>query len=82
MKVGVSIDKANYYPVLMEYYAKGNKKIKEATYKYEKIGQYWNAEEVIMTDLKKKHSTKISLTEIKFDQGLTDDIFTKEKLKQ
>jgi hypothetical protein len=34
-----------------------------------------------MTDLKKEHSTKIIMTDIKFDQGLGDDVFTVENLK-
>ncbi len=56
-------------------------KFKEANYRYEKIGNYWNAAEVVMKDLVKKQSTKILLTDVKFDQGLSDDIFTVEKLR-
>lgn len=81
-KIIVTQDKANYFPIMMEYYDKGGRKFKEATYQYEKIGNYWNAREVIMKDLKKEHSTKILLTNIIFDQGLTDEFFTKENLKQ
>ncbi len=80
-KVIVTLDKTYYYPIKMEYFDKGGKKFKEATYEYEKIGKYWNAKEVIMTNLKKNHSTKIRLTDIVFDQGLTDDFFTVENLK-
>jgi outer membrane lipoprotein-sorting protein len=78
-KIILTIDKTNYYPVLMEYFKK-DRKIKEATYKYQKVGNYWNAEEVIMTDLKKNHSTKIVLTDVVFDQGLTEEDFTLESL--
>lgn len=81
-KVVVRQDKTNYFPIMMEYYDKGGRKFKEATYQYEKIGNYWNAKEVIMRDLKKEHTTKILLTDIIFDQGLTDEFFTKENLKQ
>ena len=80
-QVILTLDKTNYYPIIMEYFKK-DKKIKEATYKYQKIGQYWNAEEVLMRDLKKRHSTKILLSNIKFDQGLSDDEFTLESLVQ
>ena len=73
------IDKTNYYPVRIEYYDKGGNKGKEATYKYSKINGYWNADEVVMTDLKKKSSTTITMTDVKFDQGLKDDLFTVEK---
>ena len=64
----------------MEYYDKKPAKFKEARYKYKKNGNYWYAEEVLMTDLKKQHSTKILMSDIKFDQGLSDDEFTVEKL--
>lgn len=73
------IDKTNYYPVKIEYYDKSGAKQKEAIYKYSKINGYWNADEVVMTDLKKKSSTTISMSEVKFDQGLKDDLFTVEK---
>lgn len=79
-KIIVSIDKTNYYPVKMDYYDAMDNKIKEAVYKYQKIGKYWNAEEVVMTDLKKEHSTVIRLSNVRFDQGLTDDMFTVEYL--
>ena len=54
---------------------------KEATYTYEKIGKYWNASEVIMKDFDKKHSTIIQLKDMKFDQGLSDDLFLVEKMQ-
>ena len=80
-KVIVRQDKTNFYPIKMEYYDKGGKKFKESTYSYEKIGKYWNAAEVIMTNLKKEHSTKIQLKDVVFDQGLSDELFTVERLK-
>ena len=79
-RIIVHVHKTNNYPVLMEYFDKGNKKFKEATYKYKNNGQYWYAEEVIMTDLKKEHSTIIEMKDVKFDQGLSDDEFTVESL--
>lgn len=79
-KIILNIDKVNYYPLTMEYFNKGNQKIKEATYKYQKTGNYWNAGEVTMTNLKKEHSTKIVFTNIIFDQDLSDDEFTVENL--
>ena len=42
-KVIVNVNNSNYYPELMEYYDKGNTKIKEAKYTFKKIGNYWNA---------------------------------------
>jgi len=81
-KIVVTLNKTHFYPITMEYYNRGGKKSKEANYKYSKIGKYWNADEVVMKDLKSGHSTSISLQDVKFDQGLSDDLFTVENLKQ
>jgi outer membrane lipoprotein-sorting protein len=78
-KLIVAIDKTYYYPVKMEYYDKGGSKVKEAAYVYKKVGNYWNANEVTMSDLKKKTSTTITMSDVKFDTGLPDDIFTEDK---
>jgi outer membrane lipoprotein-sorting protein len=80
-KIILKVDKAEGYPISMNFYNERGKMFKEATYTYEKIGKYWNASEVIMKDLEKNHSTKIALKDIKFDQGLSDDLFLVEKLK-
>jgi len=80
-RVVTRINKVHGYPLTMEFYDQKGKKFKEATYKYEKIGEYWNASEVLMKDLEKNHSTRILISEVKFDQGLSDDLFLVEKLK-
>jgi outer membrane lipoprotein-sorting protein len=80
-KIIVRVNKINGYADFMEYYDLTGKKFKEATYRYEKVGQYWNASEVVMKDLEKNHSTKILISEVKFDQGLSDDLFLVEKMK-
>jgi outer membrane lipoprotein-sorting protein len=81
-KLIVKVNKTDYYPTYMEYYDKGNKKIKEAAYQFEKIGKYWNAKEIKMTNLKKNHKTKMIMSDVKYDQGISDDDFTVRKLKQ
>ena len=81
-KLIVNINKTNYYPESMEYYDKGNTKIKEAKYTFKKVGNYWNASEIEMSDLKKNHKTKMQMSDVKYDQGLTDDDFSVRKLKQ
>ena len=81
-KIILRMDKTNAYPISMLYYNEQNRLFKEATYTYEKIGKYWNAKEVIMKDIEKDHSTVIQLSEIKFDQGLSDDLFQVENLKK
>jgi outer membrane lipoprotein-sorting protein len=80
-RIVISLDKANFYPIKMEYYDKAKNKRKEANYKYQKVGEYWNAERVVMTDLKKQHSTTINLSEVKFDQQIPDEVFLVENLK-
>lgn len=81
-KIIAKIHKTNYYPLSMEYYDKGNNKIKTAKYTFKKIGNYWNASEIEMKDLRKNHTTKMKMTEVKYDQGLSDDKFTVRALKQ
>ncbi len=81
-KIILTMDKTNYYPIKMEFFNKSNNYFKLATYKYKKKNNYWYAKEVIMTSVLKKHSTSILLTDVKFDQGLDDEIFTVENLKQ
>jgi outer membrane lipoprotein-sorting protein len=81
-KIVVNINSTNYYPELMEYYDKGNTKIKEAKYIFNKVGNYWNAQEIEMTDLKKNHKSKMQMSDVKYDTGLTDDDFTVRKLIQ
>ncbi|MBI4646004.1 MAG: outer membrane lipoprotein-sorting protein [Bacteroidia bacterium] len=81
-KIIVNMNKTNYYPESMEYYDKGGNKIKEAKYTVKKVSNYWNAELVEMTDLKKNHKTKMQMYDVKYDTGLTDDDFTIRKLKE
>ncbi len=76
------IHKTNYYPIAMDYYDRGNKKVKEGTYKFVKIGKYWNAQEMFIKDIKKNHTTKMIMSDVKYDSGITDDDFTVRKLKQ
>jgi outer membrane lipoprotein-sorting protein len=81
-KIVVKVHKTNYYPTYMEFYDKGNKKIKTANYTFNKVGKYWNAKEIVMKDLKKGHTTKMISSSTQYDIGLTDDDFSIRKLKQ
>lgn len=81
-KIIVYVNKANYYPEQMDYYDRGNTKVKVAKYTFKKTGNYWNATEIEMTNLKKNHKTKMQMSEVKYDTGLTNDDFTVRKLKQ
>jgi len=81
-KIILRVNKTNGYPIWMKFYNVQGRMFKEATYTYEKIGKYWNAKEVVMKDLEKNHSTTIRLSDVKFDQGLSDDIFKVENMKK
>jgi outer membrane lipoprotein-sorting protein len=81
-KVIMKVNKTNFYPEVLEYHNKGNIKTKEAKYTFIKIGNYWNPEEIEMTDLKKNHKTKMLMSNVKYDQGISDEEFTVRKLKQ
>lgn len=81
-KIIVYINKTDYYPESMAYYDKGNTKIKEATYTFKKIGNYWNAAEIEMKDLRKDHITRMQTTNVEYDTGLSDDEFTVRRLTQ
>lgn len=81
-KILVKIHKTNFYPTYMEFFDKGNRKIKTAGYTFKKNGKYWNANRIIMKDLKKGHTTKMISSSVQYDIGLSDDEFTLRKLKQ
>lgn len=81
-KIVVQVNQTEYYPESMEYYDRGNKKVKTAKYTFKKIGKYWNAREVEMTNLKSGRVTSMQMSDVRYDTGLTDDDFTVRKLKQ
>ena len=75
----VYIHKEFFYPEKIEYYGE-NAIEKISTTKYKKIDGHWVAYEVTMQNIKKMHKTTIVMTDIKINQGITDDEFTLEKL--
>jgi outer membrane lipoprotein-sorting protein len=77
------INKDSFVPSKIEYYDKNGNLWKTLTFdKIEKTGKYQIAKQMEMKDLKKSHSTKMIVNEIKLDSGLSDDIFTKRNLKR
>lgn len=79
-KLLVTVNKEVGYPEKMDFYATDGELIKTADYNYVKSGKYWYPEIILMTDLKKEHSTKIELSKMKFDQGLDDSLFEVENM--
>ena len=81
-KIIVNINQEEYYPEYMEYYDKGNTRVKEARYTFRKVGNYWNTAEIEMKNLKKNHITKMQTSDVVFDTGLSDDEFSVRELKR
>ncbi|MBN1417057.1 MAG: outer membrane lipoprotein-sorting protein [Bacteroidales bacterium] len=81
-RIIVGINKTNYYPESMEFYDRGNNKIKTAKYTFKKVGNYWNSSEIEMTNHKTNRKTRMQTSDVKYDMGLTDDDFTVRRLKQ
>jgi outer membrane lipoprotein-sorting protein len=73
----------NFYPEKIEYYDKAGNLYKILTRrKIQKVGNYWVAFETEMRDVKKNHTTRMLLDDIKFDTNLSDDIFTVRNLER
>ena len=76
----VHINKKTFCPEKIEYFDKKDNLEKVSTSAYKKINGCWVSNEVTMENVKKKHKTTIFMTDIKVNQGLSDDEFTLEKL--
>lgn len=75
------VDETTFVPVKIEHYDKGNKLCKLMTRsKIEETGGYWFARESEMSDLRNGQKTKMIIQDVRFDQGLTDDLFTERHL--
>ena len=77
------VERERYLPTKIEYYDKGNNLYKVMTRDdIENIDGYWFARESEMYDLKSGRKTKMILQDVRFDQGLSDDLFTERYLKR
>lgn len=76
----VYINKIYFYPEKFEFYDRKEKKVKQSIYHYILIDGHWIADVVSMEDLKKRHKTRITMSEIKINQGLKDELFTVENM--
>jgi outer membrane lipoprotein-sorting protein len=79
-KLIMDIDKSGYYPVRTEYYNTKMNLKKVATYQHVKVSGVWVADEVSMETIKKQSKTVMKMTNIKVNQGLSDDLFAVENL--
>ncbi len=80
-KLKMWVRKDIFYPIKTESYDKKGSlfKILERR-RIEKVGNYWVAKEMEMKDVKSNHSTKIIITKIEVDVGLSDDLFTQRNM--
>lgn len=82
-KLKMWVGKEDFYSTKIEYYNKKGILWKVMTNKdITKIGKYFVSKEMKIEDLLKNHSTKMVLSEIKFDQGLSNKIFSLRYLKR
>jgi outer membrane lipoprotein-sorting protein len=75
--------KDNFVPVTVEYYDRKATLARLLTSSaVEKIKSYWVAREREMHDLASNHRTRMVLTNIRFDSGLSDELFTTRYLER
>ncbi|PAU94281.1 hypothetical protein CK503_08705 [Aliifodinibius salipaludis] len=76
-------DTSNYVLRKVEFYDGEEEKIKELTIdNVEKIDGYWMGKVMRMKSLDKNHETVMELSDIRFDQGLSDREFSERSLKR
>ncbi len=80
-KVILKVKKSDYTPVYAEFYDKGGHKIKTMSTQFVKNGKYWTAKKITVKDLKTQHTTIMTTLQVKYDQGLSDNIFTTRNLQ-
>jgi len=81
-KLKMWVDKTSFLPTKVEMYKKNKLKKVMVNNKIEKIGKYWMATDVVITNIKKKHKTRLKLENLKFDKTVPGSIFTKRYLKR
>ena len=80
-KLVVWVQTDNYYPAKIEYYDQSSNLVKVMNRNHiEKLDKYWISKESEMQDLKTGNRSTMILLEVKFDSGLSDDIFTERFL--
>ena len=71
------IDRENYTILSSDYYDRGGNKVKTMiNNEIENIDGYQIITDLLMTDLKKGHSTRMIFTETEINTGLSEDDFS------
>ena len=82
-KIVLYADTATYVLRKAEFYDRSEKPVKILrTGRVKKIDGYWTPREMEMVTVKTGHKTVLELSEIRFDQGLPDRLFTQRYLKR
>ena len=76
----VAVNKQTFTPERSESFDRGGNLVKTAVYTWQKQGDYWFPKEVFLRDEKKGSSTRMIMSEVKFDTNLSDQVFTVRNL--
>ncbi len=70
------VDRESLVVVKTEFYNRKGEKTKELLVeKLEKRPEIWTIVQTVMRDLKEKHRTVLAVTEVKYNQGINDEVF-------
>jgi len=78
----MQVDRNLFLPVHIDYYNRGNQKVKEMEVEYEQVQGYRAQKRITMKDLGKEHTTIMEVEKISFDNNLDDSEFSLRKLRQ
>ncbi len=71
------VDKESYLILKTDFYDKKGRLVKQFRVdKIGKVGNIWTIFDSTMCDLKRDHKTKMVLEDVKYNQGLSDEVFT------
>ncbi|VAX35410.1 hypothetical protein MNBD_UNCLBAC01-834 [hydrothermal vent metagenome] len=77
------IDQEKFVILRTDFYDKKMRKVKEfRVNRIEKYQNIWTAFDIMMRDVKEEHTTLMNIIEIKYDQGIKDNIFTQRHLEE
>ncbi|HET6487560.1 MAG TPA: outer membrane lipoprotein-sorting protein [Spirochaetia bacterium] len=82
-KLVMTVRTDTFLPVRIEHYDKSGKLWKVLVReKLQRVGGYWVAMESTMEDLARQHKTRMIISEMKFDTGIPDSLFTEAAMSR